>query len=286
MRVITSLAFLTALVTSTAWAGQAENIKKCAEVANSVGVSIDLYQVRYTSNFLQHDLAEWRDVRCEVKLEKIYNLTVGGKEIIYRGFGGREAYELNVWLEKEIDNATETLITRADLLKSIKRSSEEKLRMPSVDPRVVEREVLSNVRRALSTPPDRPLSSESSSLNGKPIATLESSGSITLSNSKPQAHELMSDQGYPLSIPSDPKADYFVLEKGEWEGMPTLLTKRVGTSGTIYSLRVFDCLAATTKYLGTGESIAAMRDSRSDLAMYPLVEGSIAYHQWQHACKR
>lgn len=68
--------------------------------------------------------------------------------------------------------------------------------------------------------------------------------------------------------------------------MPTLLTKRVGPSGESYALRVFDCVAATTKYLGVGDSLATLRSSRPDPNMYPLVEGSIAYYKWRHICNR
>ena len=89
---------------------------------------------------------------------------------------------------------------------------------------------------------------------------------------------------YQLPIPSDPKAQYAVLEKGGTKDMPTIVTKRTGSSGTSYSKRVFDCKAATVKYLGTGDSLEKMVASRPDPNMAPLVEGSIAYYQWRHAC--
>jgi hypothetical protein len=91
---------------------------------------------------------------------------------------------------------------------------------------------------------------------------------------------------YQLPIPSDAKAQYFVLEKGGTKDMPTMVTKRVGTSGTSYSWRVFDCKAGTVKYLGTGDSLEKMRASKPETNMAPLVEGSIAYYQWRHACSK
>ena len=282
-----SAAFIVMLLWATqVWAGQAENIKKCVEVANSFGASIDPYQVRYKSNLIQLDVAEWRDVRCEVRLENIHNLTIRGKEIIYRGFAGREAYELNERLEKELDAAAEILEMRANLLRSMRAESKNKLRNPGVDPAVIERDVLSNVKRALSTPPDQPLLIDTSTLREETSRKREEiKPSDPPSQSVSQRIE-SEDAPYRISIPSDQRAEHLVLERGEWEGMPTLLTKRVGPSGATYALRVFDCVAATTKYLGAGDSLAALRNSRPDPHMGPLVEGSIAYYKWRHVCTR
>ena len=282
-----SAAFIVMLLCATqVWAGQAENIKKCVEVANSFGASIDPYQVRYNSHFLQLDVAEWRDVRCEVKLENIHNLTIRGKEVIYKGFAGREAYELNERLEKELDGASEILVMRANLLKSMKSEIEKKLMNPGVDVAVIERDVLSNVKRALSTPPDRPLSMGASTQERGESQLREDRRPVDSPKQIGREPNSSDDKSYPITIPSDRKADYFVFEKGEWQGMPTLLTKRVGSSGTTYSLRVFDCQSHTAKYLGTGESLAAMRNSRPDPSMYEVLSGSIAYYLWLHACNK
>lgn len=67
--------------------------------------------------------------------------------------------------------------------------------------------------------------------------------------------------------------------------MPTLTTKRVGSSGTNYSKRLFDCKAGLTKYLGTGDTIDEMNKSMPDPQMSELVQGSIAFYQWKYACK-
>ena len=91
---------------------------------------------------------------------------------------------------------------------------------------------------------------------------------------------------YSLPIPSDAKAQYFVLEKGGSSHMPTMVTKRVGLSGTSYSKRIFDCKAQTVKYLGTGDTLEEMARSKPDLNLGSLVTGSIAWYQWQHACEK
>lgn len=58
-----------------------------------------------------------------------------------------------------------------------------------------------------------------------------------------------------LSVPSDPKAQYFVLEKGGKGAERTIVTKRVGPSGISYSKRLYNCKNRTVKYLGTGDSM-------------------------------
>jgi len=89
----------------------------------------------------------------------------------------------------------------------------------------------------------------------------------------------------PLSVPSDPKAQFFVLEKGGSGSQRTIVTKRVGSSGTSYSKRLYNCADSTVKYLGTGDSLEAMSKSNPDPNMSPIVQGSIAYYVGLEACK-
>lgn len=89
----------------------------------------------------------------------------------------------------------------------------------------------------------------------------------------------------PVSIPSDSKAQYSVLEKNGTGTERTIVTKRVGSSGTSYSRRIYNCKENTVRYLGTGDTRAAMNSSRPDPTIAPIVEGSIAYYVGLHACK-
>ncbi|MGQ0529943.1 MAG: hypothetical protein ACT4PG_09055 [Panacagrimonas sp.] len=88
-----------------------------------------------------------------------------------------------------------------------------------------------------------------------------------------------------LSVPSDSKAQFFVLEKGGKGAERTIVTKRVGPSGTSYSKRLYNCTDGTVKYLGTGDSLAEMASSKADPNMGPIVQGSIAYYVGVEACK-
>lgn len=89
----------------------------------------------------------------------------------------------------------------------------------------------------------------------------------------------------PLQVPSDAKAQYFVLERGTQGNERKITTKRIGPSGTSYSQRLVNCSAGTAKYLGDGETLEAMKTSKPDANMSPLVQGSIAYYVAEAACK-
>ena len=89
----------------------------------------------------------------------------------------------------------------------------------------------------------------------------------------------------PLIVPSDPKAKFFVLEKEGSGAERTIVTKRVGPSGSSYSKRLYNCKNRTVKYLGTGDSLAEMDSSKPDPSMGPIVKGSIAYFVGLEACK-
>jgi len=89
---------------------------------------------------------------------------------------------------------------------------------------------------------------------------------------------------YPLLIPSDPGARYYVIGKEGSIDMPILITKRIGSSGTSYSKRIFDCRNKTTKYLGDGDSIAEMNSSSPSPRMGDIFPQSIAWYQWNHVC--
>lgn len=94
-----------------------------------------------------------------------------------------------------------------------------------------------------------------------------------------------STEGEYLPVPSDLKAKYYVIDRGTLDGMPTVTTKRIGPSGTSYSRRVFDCSNGTGKYIGHGDTLRQMQNSRQDPKMYEMVTGSISWYVYQYACQ-
>jgi len=88
-----------------------------------------------------------------------------------------------------------------------------------------------------------------------------------------------------MSVPTDAKAKYTILEMGgKWPNR-TIVTKRVGSSGTSYSKRLYNCSNNTVKYLGTGDTPAEMAGSKPDQNMAPIVSQSIADYVGRQACK-
>lgn len=88
-----------------------------------------------------------------------------------------------------------------------------------------------------------------------------------------------------VSVPTDSKASYVVLEKSRNGDMVTITTKREGPSGTSYSKRLYNCKAWTVKYLGNGDTLEQMNSSAPDPHMAPIVDKSIAYYIGQQGCR-
>ncbi|WAP65398.1 hypothetical protein OZ911_08365 [Pseudomonas fortuita] len=88
-----------------------------------------------------------------------------------------------------------------------------------------------------------------------------------------------------LHVPSDPKAAYTILARDTSGNERTITTKRVGSSGTSYSRRLYNCADRTVKYLGSGETLEQMKASQPDPRMGPIVSGSIADYVGAEACR-
>lgn len=88
-----------------------------------------------------------------------------------------------------------------------------------------------------------------------------------------------------VSIPTDSKAKYTIIDKTTNGTMATITTMREGPSGVSYSQRLYDCAAWTVKYLGDGDTLEQMKASKPDESMSSIVDNSIAYYIGQRACK-
>lgn len=92
-------------------------------------------------------------------------------------------------------------------------------------------------------------------------------------------------EGKLINVSSDPSATYYLLQKEKQpDGLVTITSKRVGSSGESYSKRLYDCNANEVKYLGTGATKQEMEQSQPDPNMAPIVPGSIADNISRHAC--
>jgi hypothetical protein len=88
-----------------------------------------------------------------------------------------------------------------------------------------------------------------------------------------------------ISIPSDFKAKYFVVDKGWLGGERTIVTKRIAREGTSFTKRVYNCEKGTVKSLGESESLETLADAVADAVMGPIVPESTSYYISLEACK-
>lgn len=93
-----------------------------------------------------------------------------------------------------------------------------------------------------------------------------------------------------LSIPSDPKATYYLISaKLLGSGEIVTVTRRDGPSGVSFSKRLIDCDSQTYVNLGTGDTLEEMKANEhpaSEAEMSALVAGSISWYMVQDACSR
>ena len=130
-------------------AGEAENILVCIKaVKDFSGKNVAEFDVRYTGRILGMRSAEWKGVKCSVKLGYIDNLTVDRKNYIVDGFAGIEAKRTFDLLEKETDEAVSLLESRVELLKGRLEEARAKLRLPNPDISSTKERIRDGISRA------------------------------------------------------------------------------------------------------------------------------------------
>lgn len=122
------------LANNYALASDAENISACVKKAKEFsGVTLDEFDVSYEGNVLTMSIAKWSNASCEVKLGDVYNLTINGTDIIYRGFAGKESYALNEELERKTGMAINQMNIHIARLKQRKNQISVSLHRPNPD---------------------------------------------------------------------------------------------------------------------------------------------------------
>ncbi|MBI2278187.1 MAG: hypothetical protein HYU74_12605 [Dechloromonas sp.] len=92
-------------------------------------------------------------------------------------------------------------------------------------------------------------------------------------------------EGSPLAVPSDASAKYWLMYKDTGKSpIRTIVTRRVGSSGTSWSRRQYNCADYTVRYLGTGDTREQMDKSKPDQKMTNVLPGAIADHIGREAC--
>lgn len=87
-----------------------------------------------------------------------------------------------------------------------------------------------------------------------------------------------------LQASFDPDARYSIVSMSGDATQRTVITQRIGISGTSYSARQYDCTARTVLFLGSGTSLEDLQHAQADSAPTPIFKGSLARAISQEAC--
>jgi len=126
-----ALGMIMMAVSASAFSGDAENIAACAKKAKEFsGVILEEFDVNYEGNWLSMSIAKWSNAYCEVKIGEVYKLSINGELVIYDGFAGKGAYDLNKALKEKTDLTINKLNSRVSLLRQRMEKATEELRKP------------------------------------------------------------------------------------------------------------------------------------------------------------
>lgn len=135
---------------SHAVAGDAENISACVKKTKEFsGLNLDAFDVYYEGNLLSMSVAKWKNALCEVKVGEVYTLNVNGSNFIYRGYAGKESYDLNEELDRRTEEAINQMNGRIALLKQRRNQVSVSLQRPKPDPAWLTRYVNDGIDKSL-----------------------------------------------------------------------------------------------------------------------------------------
>lgn len=117
-----------------AFAGDAENITACVKKAKEfAGITLDPFAVNYEGNIVTMSIAKWENVLCEVKFGDVYNLKFNNEYLIFKGYAGKESYELKQSMEGRTEEAIGRMDTHIALMKQRLDQVEVSLKKPNPD---------------------------------------------------------------------------------------------------------------------------------------------------------
>ena len=147
------LATTLALVSTSAFAGQNENIEACVnKVQEFTGKSVDMFDAHYKKGgWTSSTEVNWPGIKCEVigilGSSSVQNLYVDNQHVIVDGYAGRAAKSASRRIDQGVDSAIETLEARIDILKGMRNNAEQKLKVNGADADAIEAKVNSAIER-------------------------------------------------------------------------------------------------------------------------------------------
>lgn len=137
-------------ISSSSFAGDADNISACVRKAKEFsGITLDEFAASYEGNILAMSIVKWNNAFCEVKLGNVYTLNLNGQEFVYKGFAGREAYNLNAALQAKTETAVNQLNSRIALINQRAEQVSVSLTKPKQDFKWLTRYVDEGIEKSL-----------------------------------------------------------------------------------------------------------------------------------------
>ena len=243
--------FLMVFVNS-AMSGEAENITACANKAKTFsGVTLDPFIAKYEGNIIAMSIAQWPNVYCEVKLAEVYTLQINNRIVVYKGYAGKESYDLNAVLQARTEEAIRQMQSRIALLELRAKQVSNSLQKPNSNHSWLTKYVEDGIKKSLGTQGANS-SENSSTANNQRTVKNQSEQPVTVVNNAGSTPEKQNEIPIPLSSSGD-KGKYFLLEAKYDNGLIKTLHKRVGIDTTGYTRTEVNCSAKQYRVIGYSE---------------------------------
>lgn len=143
--------FLSLIVISPiSYGGDAQNIEACVNTARDfANVTLEPFAAKYEGNFIKNSVVKWKNAYCEVKFAEVYTLQIDGRDIVYQGYAGKDAYDLYQKIRGKTDNAINLLNARIALLQQQSDEASKKLKAAKPDLREVLKMVDDGLNKSL-----------------------------------------------------------------------------------------------------------------------------------------
>lgn len=290
------LVIIVILVSTKAFAGEAENISACVKKAKEFsGVSLDPFAVKYVGNIISMSTARWGNSYCEVKLGEVFTLIVDENTLIYRGYAGKESYDLNEALQSKTQDAIRQMRSRIALLEQRASQVSVSLQRPKPNHKWLTQYVDEGIQKSLGSGgqntqeasiPNASKNGQKHSSETAPAPVRNPTDTTSLSNSPPISESTKDYQEtlIPRSISGD-KGMYYLLEARQGDGVIKTLHKRVGIDATGYTRSEINCGTMQYREIGYSEtSPTAISEKAGNWT--ELVDGSSKSDLVKFVCRR
>ena len=265
------------------YAGKAENISACVNKANEfAGVRLDAFAVRYEGKVLTMSTAKWENAYCEVKIAEVYTLQINDKTYIYRGYAGKESFDLNTALQAKTNETISQMRSRISILELRASQVSVSLRKPSPDHKWLTRYVDEGVQKSIGNSNSQVAATATDNPQFSPqvnkISNTALSDSISVTSQPTtitaidKSNELAQEVLIPRSMQGD-RGQYYLLDYKKDGGIIKVLHKRVGVDSIGYTRSEINCQSKQIRVMGYSE-ISASAIQEKATSWHDLIQGS------------